>query len=288
MRNINYDNITDTVVQAYSGTSDERLREILTMLIPRLHDFVRDIKLTPQEWEAAMEFLLRAAKASSDQRNEFILLSDLLGVSGLVDLIDGHNDDGASMTTLLGPFYVPGQPDKDAGADLIKDNPGERVLVQGQVRSANGGPLAGAVLEIWQNGPNGLYTVQDPGQPDDNLRCTLHADADGNYSFSTVKPVSYTIPDDGAGGELVRAAGRHCWRPAHIHVMVSADGHKRHVSQIFDVNDPYIDEDSVFGVRADLAVPFDGEPSEAVLERFPHIQRPFNVVNMDFVLAKTE
>jgi hydroxyquinol 1,2-dioxygenase len=286
MRNITYDNITDTVVQAYSGTSDARLREILALLIPRLHDFVRDIRLTPQEWEAAMEFLLRAAKASSDQRNEFILLSDLLGVSALVDLLDGKDDDGASITTVMGPFYVPGQPDKETGADLIKDNAGERVLVQGQVRSANGGPLPGAILEIWQNGPNGLYTVQDPEQPDDNLRCTLHADGDGNYSFSTVKPVAYTIPDDGAGGELVRAAGRHCWRPAHIHIMVSADGHKRHISQIFNEADPYIDQDAVFGVRRELAVPFDRKPTKEQLERFPHIERPFHVVNMDFVLAR--
>jgi len=286
MRNIDYDNITETVTKAYGNTSDERVREILTMLIPRLHDFVRDIKLTPAEWEAAMEFMMAAVKSTNDQRNEFILLSDLLGVSALVDLLDNKDDEGASMTTLIGPFYVPGQPDKDTGADLIKDNEGERVVVQGQVRSATGGPLAGAILEIWQNGPNGLYTVQDDGQPDDNLRCTLHADAEGNYSFSTVKPVSYTIPDDGAGGILVRAAGRHCWRPAHIHVMVSADGHKRHISQIFDENDPYIDEDAVFGVRSELAVPFDREPNASELERFLNVAQPFNVVNMDFVLAR--
>jgi hydroxyquinol 1,2-dioxygenase len=288
MRNITFDNITETVTKAYAGTQDDRTREIITLLIQRLHDFVREVKLTPQEWEAAMGFLLRAADASNEQRNEFILLSDLLGVSALVDLLDGKDDAGASITTLMGPFYVPGQPDKEAGADLIKDNDGERILVQGQIRSANGGPLPGAVVEIWQNGPNGLYTVQDPNQPDDNLRCTLHADAEGRYSFSTVKPISYTVPDDGAGGELVRAAGRHCWRPAHIHLMISADGHKRHISQIFNEADPYIDEDAVFGVRSDLAVPFDREPSEAELQRFPNIKRPFNVVTMDFVLAHTE
>lgn len=288
MRDITYDTITDTVVSAYAGTADARTREILTAMIRHLHDFVREVKLTPAEWEAAMGVLLRAAKISTDERNEFILLSDLLGVSALVDLLEGKDDEGASITTLMGPFYVPGQPDKETGADLIKDNPGERVLVQGQVRSANGGPLPGAILEVWQNGPNGLYTVQDPGQPDDNLRCTLHADGEGRYSFSTVKPVSYTVPEDGAGGELVRAAGRHCWRPAHIHLMISADGHKRHVSQIFDENDPYIDQDAVFGVRADLAVPFDREPTAAELERFPGIERPFNVVTMDFVLARAD
>ena len=288
MRDITYDNITETVVDAYAGTADARLREILAVVIPRLHDLVREIGLTPQEWEAAMGFLLRAAQATSEQRNEFILLSDLLGVSGLVDLIDGQQAPGASVTTLIGPFYVPGTRDLPSGADLIGDNPGARVVVQGQVRDTAGAPLAGATLEVWQNATNGLYTVQDADQSEDNLRATLHADEAGNYCFSTVKPISYQVPDDGAGGELVRAGGRHCWRPAHIHVMVNAAGHKRHVSQIFNVADPYIDEDSVFGVRAALAVPFDGEPSAAELDRFAHVERPFNVVSVDFVLARNQ
>ena len=213
MRNITFDNITENVTGAYTVTSDERFNEVLGMLIPRLHEFVRDVKLTPAEWEMAMDFLLRAAKSSNDQRNEFILLSDLLGVSGLVDLLDRRSDTGASMTTLIGPFYVPGQPDVQSGADLIKGNVGERLIVKGQVSSAERGPLPGAVLEIWQNGPNGLYTVQDPDQAEDNLRCTLHSDSEGNYSFSTIKPISYTVPEDGAAGELMRAAGRHSRPP---------------------------------------------------------------------------
>ena len=288
MRNVSEDTLTDAVLATIDDRSDPRFRTIMTSLIRHLHGFARDVDLTKEEWLAAIEFLYQTGEKTTRQRNEFILLSDLLGVSALVDLQEGKDDDGATITTLMGPFYVPGQPEKETGADLIKDNPGERVLVQGQVRSVNGGPLPGAVLEIWQNGPNGLYTVQDPDQPDDNLRCTLHADENGNYSFSTVKPISYTIPDDGAGGELVRAAGRHCWRPAHIHLMITADGHKRHISQIFNEADAYIDQDAVFGVRADLAVPFDKEPTVEELARFPNIERPFNVVNMDFVLARAE
>ena len=288
MRNITFDNITENVRNAYTKTGDERLNEILGILIPRLHDFIRDVNLTPPEWEAAMNFLLRAAKSSSDQRNEFILLSDLLGVSGLVDLLDRRGDEGASTTTLMGPFYVPGQPELQSGADLIKGNEGERVVVKGQVRSAEIGPLPAAVLEIWQNASNGLYTVQDPNQSEDNLRCTLHADGNGDYSFSTIKPISYTVPEDGAAGELMRAAGRHCWRPAHIHVMVSAPDHKRYIGQIFNEKDPYIDEDAVFGVRSDLVVSFDEQPSDSDYERFKHVERPFNVVSMDFVLALTK
>lgn len=286
MRNITYDNITETVVKAYGAAPDARIREILGVLIPRLHDFIREVNLTPEEWEAAMGFLARAAEATTPERNEFILLSDLLGVSALVDLMEGQQDPKATITTLMGPFYVPGTPEVGNGANLVGDNEGERIAVYGQVRDTDGQGIGGAKLEVWQNGPNGLYTVQDPAQPEHNLRGTLHADKNGNYSFATVKPIPYQVPGDGAGGELVRAGGRHCWRPAHIHVMVSADGYRRHVSQIFNVDDPYIDEDSVFGVRAPLAVPYDREPSEAELARFPEVERPFNVVDVDFVLAR--
>lgn len=286
MRDITYDNITETVVKAYAGAPDARIREILGVFIPRLHELVREIKLTPAEWEQAMGFLTRAAEATTPERNEFILLSDLLGVSALVDLMEGQQDPEATITTLMGPFYLPGTPELGNGANLVGDNEGERIAVYGQVRATDGSAVAGAKLEVWQNGPNGLYTVQDPEQPEHNLRGTLRADAEGRYSFATVKPIAYQVPDDGAGGELVRAGGRHCWRPAHIHVMVSADGYKRHISQIFNVDDPYIDEDSVFGVRAPLAVPYDREPTAAELRHFPELERPFNVVDVDFVLAR--
>ncbi len=286
MRNISYDNITDTVIQAYNGTKDERTKEILTVLIKRLHEYVQEIGLTPQEWEAAMGMLARAAAITDEQRNEFILLSDLLGVSALVDLIDGQTDaDGASVTTLMGPFFVPDTPDVGNGADLTGNNEGERIAVFGRILDVNGTPLAGAQIEIWQNGPNGLYTVQDPGQSEHNLRGTLHADDDGAYAFLTVKPISYQVPGDGVGGELVDAGGRHCWRPAHIHLMINSDGHKRHISQIFDLNDPYIDQDAVFGVRAPLAVPYDKEPSAEESERLSAFRSPFNVAHVDFILA---
>jgi len=287
MRNISYDNITDTVVNAYAGAKDDRTKEILGLLIRRLHDFVREVNLTPQEWESAMELLARAADATTEERNEFILLSDLLGVSALVDLIDGHDDKDASITTLMGPFYVPDTPQFPNGADLTGDNEGERILVHGQIRSVDGAPLGGAKIEVWQNSPNGLYTVQDPNQPEHNLRGTLHADEKGNYAFVTVKPIAYQVPDDAAGGELMRAGGRHCWRPAHIHVMVSADEHKRHVSQIFDSNDSYIDQDAVFGVRDALAVPYDQKPSAEEISSFSNIKGPYNTAHVDFVLPRT-
>jgi hydroxyquinol 1,2-dioxygenase len=285
MRNISYDNITESVVQAYAGTKDARTRDVLSLMIRRLHDFVREANLTPLEWEAAMGFLARAAASTDGERNEFILLSDLLGVSALVDLVDGREDEKASITTLMGPFYVPGTPELHNGADLTAGNGGERIVVYGQVRGGDDKPLDGARIEVWQNAPNGLYAVQDPSQPEHNLRGTLHTDENGNYAFATAKPVSYKVPEDGAGGELVRTAGRHCWRPAHIHIMVTAEGCKRHISQIFDLNDPYIDEDAVFGVRTPLAVPYDQQPSEDELTRFADIRHPFNIASVDFVLA---
>ena len=180
MRNITYDNITDTVVQAYSNTANPRTNEILSLLVKRLHEYVREVKLTPQEWEATMGILARAAATTDEQRNEFILLSDLLGVSGLVDLLDGRDDENASITTLMGPFYVPGTPVLTNGADLTGDNDGERIVVYGQIRKSDETPLGGAQIEVWQNAPNGLYAVQDADQPEHNPRGTPHADENGN------------------------------------------------------------------------------------------------------------
>ena len=188
---------------------------------------MKEVELSPAEWERAMGFLLRAAEISSDKRNEFIILSDLLGVSSLVDLIKSGGAIDASEQSLLGPFYVPGAPLLESGGDLIKDNDGERIVVSGRVTSTTDASIQGALLDIWQNAANGLYSTEDPGQSDDNLRCRLHADSDGTYSFSTIKPIAYKVPGDGASGEYQRMTGRHGWRPAHIHARVSAEGSSR-------------------------------------------------------------
>jgi len=285
MRNINFDNLTENVIKAYAGTGDPRKKEILTLLIQRLHDFVRDVNLTPQEWEDAIGMLTRAGDITTPERNEFILLSDLLGVSALVDLVDGREDVGATITTVMGPFYTPGTPELPNGADLTGDNEGERILVHGRISNGDDAGVAGAKIEIWQNGPNGLYTVQDPTQPEHNLRGVLHADDDGKYSFTTAKPVPYTVPDDGPGGELVRAGNRHCWRPAHIHLMISAEGCKRHVTQIYNTHDTYIDEDAVFGVREPLVVDYEQVPTDEEQARFANIKGTWNIANVDFILA---
>ncbi len=284
MKDLTYQNISDAVVASTSNTEDPPLKEILTVLVQKTHELVKEVELSHGEWERAMGFLLRAADISSDKRNEFIILSDLLGVSSLVDLIKTGEGGAASEQSLLGPFYVPEMPLLESGGDLIKDNEGARIVVSGRVASATGEPIGGALLDIWQNAANGLYSTEDPEQSDDNLRCRLHADSDGTYSFSTIRPIAYKVPGDGASGEYQRATGQHGWRPAHIHVRVSAEGFEPIVTEVFDSADKYIEEDAVFGVRASLAVPFDREPTAGERDRHSQVKTPFHMVEFDFHL----
>lgn len=285
MKDLTYRNITEAVVASIAKTEDPRLKEILSALIRKTHELVKEVDLSHAEWERAMGFLLRAADISSGKRNEFIILSDLLGVSSLVDFIKSGDAGDASEQSLLGPFYVPGMPLLESGGDLIKDNEGARIVVSGRVISTASEPIGGALLDIWQNAANGLYSTEDTGQSDDNLRCRLHADSDGNYSFSTIRPIAYKVPGDGASGEYQHATGRHGWRPAHIHARVSAEGFGPIVTEIFDTADPYIEEDAVFGVRSSLAVPFDRDPTADELDRLGHVERPFHMVDFDFRLS---
>lgn len=284
MKDLTYENVTEAVLQSIEGTPDARLKEILGVLIRKAHEAVRETGLTHEEWLQMTEFLRRAGDISSDQRNEFILLSDVLGISSLVDLMNAAKAPDATVSSLLGPFFTPDAPMLPAGGDLIKDNAGDRLVFQGRVLSADGTPIPGAMLEFWQNAANGLYSNVDPDQDDDNLRCRMLSDADGAYSLSTVRPIPYEVPEDGPGGEFVRATGRHCWRPAHLHVLVHAEGYKDLVSELFNESDEYIEEDAVFGVRGALAVPFDRAPSDAEKQRFAGVAEPFHMVDFDFVL----
>lgn len=287
MKDLTYQNITEAVVASISKTEDPRLKEILTVLVQKTHELVKEVELSHGEWERAMGFLLRAADISSDKRNEFIILSDLLGVSSLIDLIKSGDAGGVSEQSLLGPFYIADMPLLESGGDLIKDNEGARIVVSGRVASAAGEPIGGALLDIWQNAANGLYSTEDPDQSDDNLRCRLHVDGDGTYCFSTIRPIAYKVPGDGASGAYQRATGQHGWRPAHIHVRVSAEGFEPIVTEIFDSADKYIEEDAVFGVRASLAVPFDRKPTAEERDRHGQIETPFHMVDFDFRLRPT-
>jgi protocatechuate 3,4-dioxygenase beta subunit len=271
--------LTEHVRGAYGSTADPRLRELLGALITHLHAFVAETRLTPDEWLAGLEFLTAVGHTCDSERQEFILLSDVLGISSLVEELNAP--DGATEPTVLGPFYRPGAPARAMGGQIGRPEDGSPALVRGRVEDPAGRPVAGATLQVWQCSGNGLYDTQDPGQPPFNLRGVFITPPDGRYEFRTVRPVSYPIPTDGPVGDLLRAAGRHQWRAAHIHAIVSAAGFRPVTTHIFDADDPYLDSDTVFGVRDSLVRPFrpagPDDPGDVQ-----------HVVDMDFVLAPAD
>lgn len=247
--------LTAEVLAAMEQAPDPRLREIMTVVVRHLHAVVRETRLTEDEWMQAIQFLTATGKICDATRQEFILLSDTLGVSMLVDAI--NHDDGEVVTpsTVFGPFYAGPQRELAAGASiLLRPEDGDDTLVSGRITDENGDAVSGALIEIWQTAPCGLYDVQDQDQPEGHLRGSFRSGADGAYSFRTILPVSYAIPDDGPVGQMLNALGRHPNRPAHIHFMVSAPGYRRLVTHIFVAGDEYLESDAVFGVKPDLIV----------------------------------
>lgn len=256
MRDFDEHNITEMAIERMAGARDARLKAVMTALVRHIHDFVREVDLTEAEWMTAIEFLTATGQKCDDRRQEFILLSDTMGVSMLVDAINNRKPPSATQSTVLGPFYRPGARVFETGASIAGDTPGEEVHVSGRVTDAAGRPVAGAILDVWQTAPNGLYEVQDPDQPEFNLRGKFRTGADGRYALRTVKPVSYSVPGDGPVGQLLDALGRHTIRPAHIHFIVSAEGFEPVTTHLFTEGDPYIDSDVVFGVKSALIVPY--------------------------------
>ena len=275
--------ITDAVLATITEEADPRFREIMTALIKHMHGFVQEVDLSQEEWVAAIEFLYQTGQKTTRKRNEFILLSDTLGVTSLIDLLSGHATEGATESSVLGPFYVEGAPMIDNGGDLIGRNEGDKGVVRGRVTGPDGAPVAGALPDVWQNAANGRYSVEDPDQDDNNLRGRLHADDDGAYSFTTIRPMPYTVPDDEPAGIILHAMGRHPWRPAHIHFKVSADGYQDLVTELYPNDDRYIDEEAVFGVRDSLSVPFTRNESDADANLFG-LNAPFLDLEYNFVL----
>lgn len=287
MRTMTEAELTERVVRAFDDTPDPRLRELITRLVEHLHAFVVEVGLTEAEWLAAIDFLTETGKACTDRRQEFILLSDTLGASSLVDMVSHRRPAGATESTILGPFYVPGAPERKLGDTIALADDGEPALVRGTVSDVDGRPLPGALLDVWQTSSNRLYAVQDANQPESNLRGRFRADADGRYEFWTVAPVSYQIPSDGPVGRMLRATARHPWRAAHIHVIVSADGCEPVTTHIFDAANEYLDTDAVFGVKDSLVREFvRHEPGDDGLRPPGDPTRPFFLVTCDFVLQR--
>jgi protocatechuate 3,4-dioxygenase beta subunit len=275
--------ITASVLRSLEKTPDPRLKQIMVSLIRHLHDFVREVELTEAEWFQAVQFLTRVGQMCDDRRQEFILLSDTLGVSMLVDAINHRAEGGATESTVLGPFYRPEARELPAGGSISLDGRGEPAIVSGRVLSTDGTPIAGALLDVWEGNEDGLYEQQDPNQPDMNLRGRFRTDAEGRYTIVAMKPVSYPVPDDGPVGEMLRAIGRHPYRPAHIHFIVSADGHLPLTTHLFAKGDPYLDSDAVFGTKDSLIVDFVRNDSAEEAVKYA-VQAPFYTVEYDFVL----
>ena len=239
------------------NAQDARLKGVMDIITRHLHAAIKEIEPTQEEWMKAILFLTATGHKSDDWRQEFILLSDVLGVSMLVDAINSRRPVGASENTVLGPFHVGGTPEYPMGTNICLDGKGEDMVARGRVLDTDGNPLEGVKIDVWQANDEGFYDVQQKGiQPDFNLRGVFRTGADGTYWFKAVRPQHYSIPDDGPVGELLYALGRHPYRPAHLHYIISKDGYDEVTTHIFDPDDPYINNDAVFGVKESLIAEF--------------------------------
>ncbi|SDW98427.1 catechol 1,2-dioxygenase [Arthrobacter sp. cf158] len=282
--NVGVDNLTAEVRESFSGTPDKRLQYMLDSLTTHLHAFVREVSPSIDEWEKAIDFLTRTGKTCTDLRQEFILLSDVLGVSMLVETINGVETPEATDSTVLGPFHMVESPARDLGEDISPESEGPRCVVSGRVVSVDGSPVPGAKIDIWQADTHGFYDVQQPGvQSIGNGRALLTADQQGRFNFRSVVPMYYPIPTDGPVGELLAATKRHPYRPAHIHFLVSALGFRELTTHIFIGGSDYIDSDAVFAVKNSLVKNF-AETDDAATAAQYGVQNPFRHGRFDIVL----
>jgi hydroxyquinol 1,2-dioxygenase len=252
MREFTEDTLTDAVVRSFEACGDPRLKEVLASLVRHIHGFVREVEPSEAEWMAAIRFLTRTGHTCDERRQEFILLSDALGISMLVDAVNHRAPEGATESTVQGPFYVERAPEFERGADISGGVPGEPLFIEATVRSADGKPIAGATVDVWQSDDEGRYDLQRPDLGEFHLRGRFRADEMGRVWLWSIVPRFYPIPDDGPVGELLRASGRHPFRPAHVHFLIEAPGHERLVTHVFVEGDPYLDSDAVFAVKRSL------------------------------------
>ncbi|AEQ50385.1 intradiol ring-cleavage dioxygenase [Pelagibacterium halotolerans] len=259
------DNSVEAVNTRIGPQADARLATIMASLVKHLHAFAKEVELTQAEWEVGIDFLTRTGQICSGERQEFILLSDTLGLSMLVDAINNRRPEGATENTVFGPFHVDGAPVRQMGDTISLDGKGEPCRYSGHVRNLDGKPIEGARIDVWCDNADGFYDVQQPGiQPKWNNRGVFVTGADGTYDFIGIKPVSYPIPDDGPVGKMLAALGRHPYRPAHMHYLVTAPGYQKLVTHTFVGGDPYLESDTVFGVKKSLVAPFVRTPDSDI------------------------
>jgi hydroxyquinol 1,2-dioxygenase len=263
MRNIDQFNITDAVLRSLQACEDDRLREVLGALVRHLHDFAREVRLTEAELMQGIEFLTAVGQQCDDKRQEFILLSDTLGLSMLTVALNNARPDGATESTVFGPFHVPDAPRREQGEDIAAGAPGEPLDVDVCVCALDGTPVANAEVDVWQADEDGLYDVQIPALGEQRrARAVMRTDAEGRLRFRSIVPTAYPIPTDGPVGRMLVATGRHPWRPAHVHFMIKAPGYQTLITHVFRDGDPYLASDVVFGVRNSLVAGFDKKDTQ--------------------------
>lgn len=266
----------ETVNSRMGDQTDPRVATVMTSLVRHLHDFIKDVGLTQEEWEYGIGFLTRTGQICSGERQEFILLSDTLGVSMLVDAINNRRPEPATENTVFGPFHVADAPVRAMGDNISLDGKGEPCLFEGRVLDLDGNPIAGATVDVWSDNADGYYDVQQPGvQPKWNNRGRFITGADGIYAFHGIRPVSYPIPDDGPVGQMLGHLGRHPYRPAHMHYLITAPGYQKLVTHTFVGGDDYLTSDAVFGVKDTLVAPYERVEGGDTVWRSP----------FDFILA---
>ena len=283
--NLTEQTITKAVQQTFDTSTNERFRQLFVALVQHLHDFAREVRLTGDEWFTAMDFLERVGKISTPTRQEVVLLSDILGLSMLLDKINHHNG-STTDSALLGPFYVEGRPKADNGADISGGVAGTPMFVNGRVVNEQGDPVAGALVDTWHSDGNGFYDVQQTDKLHGQLamRALLTTDDDGRFWYRSITPRYYPVPTDGPCGEIMRAANRSVMRPQHVHFWFNAEGYQPLITQLFWPDDPYIDCDAVFaakdGLEADFVHHLPGIAPDGTT-----VEEPFVTLDWTFILA---
>ena len=275
MKNVDQNTITQAVLERMGEMPDARLKTIMTSLVHHLHDFARDVALSEEEWMQAIQFLTRTGQTCDDKRQEFILLSDVLGLSMLTVAMNNQKPAGCTEATVFGPFFVEDAPKVALGGDVAQGAPGKPCAVSGRIVGTQGQPVAHAQIEVWQADEEGFYDVQRPDLSASQARGSLQADGDGRFHFKTIVAEAYPIPTDGPVGDLLRATGRHPWRPAHLHFMIKAPGFETLTTHVFRNGDQYLESDAVFGVRESLIADWVEQPDGDTL------------LNFDFVLNES-
>jgi hydroxyquinol 1,2-dioxygenase len=282
MREFDEKSITAAVIERMAECRDPRFKQVMTSLVTHLHDFVREVRLTEAEWLTAIQFLTEVGKTCTAKRQEYILLSDTLGVSVLVITLNHPADQGSVESTVMGPFYWENAPDLPLGTDLSAGVKGEPTFYSGRVLSVDGQPLANALLDIWSGDGEGNYDMQIPGETQMKARGRIRTDAEGRYWFRSIKPTFYPVPTDGPVGVMLRKMGRHPFRPGHIHMIVSAEGYAPVTTHLFVADSQYLDSDAVFGMKKSLVAQFERHPPD---ER---LNTPYYTVKYDFRLRPVQ